>query len=87
MVFPGGYGTLDELFEALNLIVTDKIHHFPVLLVGSAYWSPLVAWLRASVVSGGMLTEPEVQLLHVVDDPKQVVEILTEAASAQGRLP
>ncbi len=86
VVFPGGYGTLDELFEALNLIVTDKIHHFPVVLVGAAYWRPLVDWLRGSVASGGMLTEPEIDLLHVVDDPRDVVAIVSEAARAQGRL-
>lgn len=87
VVFPGGYGTLDELFESLNLIVTDKIHHFPVVLVGRSYWSPLVDWLRTSAVGGGMLAEREVDLLQVVDEPRDVVAILHEAARAQGRLP
>ena len=86
VVFPGGYGTLDELFEALNLIVTDKIHQFPVVLVGTTYWSPLIAWLRGSVAAGGMLTEAEINDLHVVDEPSEVVEIVSEAARAQGRL-
>ena len=87
VVFPGGYGTLDELFEALNLIVTDKIHHFPVVLVGDAYWTPLVDWLRGSLVPSGMLSEAEVDLLDVVDEPRAIVAILEEAARAQGRMP
>ncbi len=87
VVFPGGYGTLDELFEALNLIVTDKIHHFPVILFDAAYWTPLVEWLRDSATARGMLTTAEVERLRVVDAPAEVVTIMSEAALAQGRLP
>ncbi len=87
VVFPGGYGTLDELFEALNLIVTDKIHHFPVILFDAAYWTPLVEWLGGSATARGMLTRAEVDRLRVVDAPREVVTIMSEAALAQGRLP
>ena len=69
VVFPGGYGTLDELFEAMNLIVTDKIHEFPVVLYDSDYWEPLIAWLRDSVVARGMINERELGLLRIVDSP------------------
>ena len=87
VVFPGGYGTLDELFEAMNLIVTDKIHNFPVVLFGADYWTPLVAWLRRTVATGGMLTEREIDLMRVVDSPEEVVSIMSAAARAQGRAP
>ncbi len=86
VVFPGGYGTLDELFESLNLIVTDKIHDFPVVLFGSRHWSPLVDWLRAAVAGAGMLTDREIDMLYVVDDPSEAVAIIAQAARAQGRL-
>jgi uncharacterized protein (TIGR00730 family) len=87
VVFPGGYGTLDELFEAMNLIVTEKIHEFPVVLYGSDYWSPLIAWLHAAVVDRGMLTERELARLRVVDSPADVLAIVDAAARAQGRAP
>jgi uncharacterized protein (TIGR00730 family) len=87
VVFPGGYGTLDELFEALNLIVTDKIHEFPVILYDSAQWEPLVDWLRDSVLSRGMIDERELALLRLVDSPDDVLAIVDAAAQAQGRAP
>ena len=87
VVFPGGYGTLDELFEAMNLIVTEKIHEFPVVLYGSDYWEPLIAWLREAVVGRGMLTERELGLLRIVDSPPEVLAIVDAAARAQGRAP
>ena len=87
VVFPGGYGTLDELFEAMNLIVTEKIHEFPVVLYGSDYWAPLIGWLREAVVARGMLTERELARLRVVDTPPEVLAIVDAAARAQGRAP
>ncbi|CAB4934622.1 unannotated protein [freshwater metagenome] len=86
VVFPGGYGTLDELFEALNLIITEKVHHFPVVLAGSAYWAGLVAWMRDQAVAQGMLTEREVGLLHICDDPHEIVRLAVDGARAQGRM-
>ena len=87
VVFPRGYGTLDELFEAMNLIVTEKIHEFPVVLYGSDYWAPLIGWLREAVVARGMLTERELARLRVVDTPPEVLAIVDAAARAQGRAP
>jgi uncharacterized protein (TIGR00730 family) len=87
VVFPGGYGTLDELFEALNLIITDKVHHFPVVLAGDHHWTGLVDWLRERAVAAGMLTAAEVDLLHLVEDEDEIVRLCVDGARAQGRLP
>jgi uncharacterized protein (TIGR00730 family) len=73
VVFPGGYGTTDELFEALTLIQTGKILHFPVVLFGIEYWSGLVAWLRDTVLAQGKIYDEDFALLHVTDDPDDVV--------------
>jgi uncharacterized protein (TIGR00730 family) len=87
VVFPGGFGTLDELFEALTLIQTGRIIHFPVLLLGSDYWGGLAGWLRDRVLAGGKISPPEVELLEITDDPTRVVEVISEAAKRQGLKP
>jgi uncharacterized protein (TIGR00730 family) len=79
VVFPGGFGTLDELFEALTLIQTRKIRGFPVVLVGHAYWDPLVDWLRERVLGDGKISAPDMDLLAVVDDAEDIVRIVSEA--------
>ena len=79
VVFPGGFGTLDELFEALTLIQTRKIRGFPVVLVGSAYWTPLLDWMRARVLGDGKISPPDLDLLALVDDADDVISIVTEA--------
>jgi uncharacterized protein (TIGR00730 family) len=79
VVFPGGFGTLDELFEALTLIQTRKIRGFPLVLVGHDYWDPLVAWLRDRVLAEGKISAPDMDLLAVVDDAEDVVRIVSEA--------
>jgi uncharacterized protein (TIGR00730 family) len=84
VVLPGGYGTLDELFEALTLIQTEKIHSFPVILVGTAYWSDLVRWLRERVAGEGKIDVGDADLLHVTDDLDDVVERVERAAADQG---
>src|SRR6266496_1528371 len=73
VVFPGGYGTLDELFEALTLIQTGKVHHFPVVLFGSSFWSGLADWLRQPVLAEGKIGPEDMELFHVSDDPAEVV--------------
>ncbi|MDP2712625.1 MAG: TIGR00730 family Rossman fold protein [Solirubrobacteraceae bacterium] len=84
VVLPGGYGTLDELFEALCLIQTEKVHSFPVILVGSAYWSGLVDWLRERVAGEHKIDAGDLDLLHLTDDLDLVVELVQRAAVQQG---
>jgi uncharacterized protein (TIGR00730 family) len=79
VILPGGYGTMDELFEALTLIQTGKIEHFPVVLVGTEYFGGFVDWMRAKLVAGGMIAAEDLDLFQVTDDPKRVVEIVRAA--------
>lgn len=79
VVLPGGYGTLDELFEAVTLVATGKITRFPIVLVGSAYWSGLLGWLKDTMLAEGKIGPDELALIQVVDDPDEVVKIITEA--------
>jgi len=79
VVFPGGFGTLDELFEALTLIQTRKIRGFPLVLVGSHYWEPLVDWLRSHVLGEAKISAADMDLLSIVDHADDVVRIVTEA--------
>jgi len=79
VVMPGGFGTMDELFEALTLVETSKITRFPIVLVGSAYWSGLLSWLKETVQVEGKISAPELDLLTIADDAAEVVEIITTA--------
>lgn len=79
VVFPGGFGTLDELFEALTLRQTEKIRHFPVVLVGSDYWSGMVAWLRERMLADGKISPEDVERIELTDDLDAVVEICRAA--------
>jgi uncharacterized protein (TIGR00730 family) len=83
VIMPGGYGTLDELMEALTLIQTGKIEHFPVVLVGSEFFGPFLAWIKATLVGEGMIAPEDVDLIQVTDDPKQVIEIVREFAKGR----
>jgi uncharacterized protein (TIGR00730 family) len=76
IIFPGGFGTLDELFEALTLIQTRKIHNFPVVLFGSAYWKGMLDWLRGPMLDEGKIVEEDFRRLHVTDSPAEIVEIV-----------
>jgi uncharacterized protein (TIGR00730 family) len=76
IIFPGGFGTLDELFEALTLIQTRKIHNFPVILFGSAYWQEMLDWLRGPMLAEGKIVEEDFRRLHVTDAPAEVVTII-----------
>ena len=84
VVLPGGFGTMDELFEAVTLVQTGKITKFPIVLVGSSYWSGLLAWLKDTMCAAGNVSPVDLELIHVVDDPAEVVRIITEAHSHQG---
>jgi uncharacterized protein (TIGR00730 family) len=76
VIFPGGFGTMDELFEALTLIQTGKIQDFPVVLFDSGYWDGLLAWLREIMLSEGKVAPEDVDLLMVADDPEEVREMI-----------
>ncbi len=84
VVLPGGFGTLDELFEAATLIQTRKIRHFPIVLLGTDYWTGLVTWLRERMLAGGKISPRDVELLDVTDDLDHVVARVRDAVQAQG---
>jgi uncharacterized protein (TIGR00730 family) len=79
IVFPGGYGTLDELFEALTLIQTGKVKHFPVILFGGDYWSGLVDWLTRTVAGERKINPTDLLLFRITDDPAEAARIVIEA--------
>ncbi|MEV6278173.1 TIGR00730 family Rossman fold protein [Nocardia sp. NPDC051832] len=81
---PGGFGTLDELFEALTLVQTRKITRFPIILFGTKYWAGLVDWLRDSLAASGKVGPGDLDLLHVTDSVEDVVAIITSNAAAGG---
>lgn len=76
VILPGGFGSLDELFEALTLMQTQRIKSFPLFLVGTKFWGPLVEWLQTTVVERGLLSTEELELFRVVDDPDELVEAI-----------
>lgn len=77
VVMPGGFGTFDEVFEALTLVQTHKVRSFPIVLFGSRFWAPLQEWLRGEVLADGYLGEADLGLLQVTDDPQQAVALVT----------
>jgi uncharacterized protein (TIGR00730 family) len=87
VVMPGGFGTLDELFEALVLIQTGKIRHFPVVLVGTEFWSGLIAWVRERLLADGLISPLDPELVHVTDDPDEVLALVGAGATLQGMSP
>jgi uncharacterized protein (TIGR00730 family) len=76
IVLPGGFGTLDEFFEAVTLIQTMKIHPFPVILIGSKYWQGLLDWIHATVLEEGMISKKDLAIFSVTDDPLEAVRIV-----------
>ena len=84
VVLPGGFGTMDELFEALTLVATGKITKFPIVLVGREYWSGLLSWLKETMLLRGNIGPAEFSLISVVDDPEEVVAIIREAHDGSG---
>jgi uncharacterized protein (TIGR00730 family) len=84
VVLPGGFGTMDELFEAVTLVETGKITRFPIVLVGSSYWGGLITWLREKVLAERKISAGDLDLLRIVDDPAEVVRFIIEAHSHVG---
>ena len=82
VVLPGGFGTLDELFEALTLVQTSKVTRFPVVLMGRDYWSGLLTWLWSTMATTGRISVRDLDLVHVPDDPQEAVNIIVSANTA-----
>ncbi|MBI4844184.1 MAG: TIGR00730 family Rossman fold protein [Nitrospirae bacterium] len=78
VIFPGGFGTLDELFESLTLVQTNKISPFPIILFGTEYWSGLVDWLKTTLISNGTIELQDLGLISIVDNTDDVCRILRE---------
>jgi uncharacterized protein (TIGR00730 family) len=76
IIFPGGFGTLDELFEAVTLIQTHRIKPFPVILVGTAYWTGLVEWIKANLLKEKMISPDDIDIIQVMDDPDAIVKAI-----------
>jgi uncharacterized protein (TIGR00730 family) len=87
VVLPGGFGTLDELFESVTLVATGKITRFPIVLVGSSYWAGLLSWMRERVQAEGNIYPGEMELLQVADTPEEVLEIITKSHAQGGIAP
>jgi uncharacterized protein (TIGR00730 family) len=79
ILFPGGFGTLDELFESLTLIQTDKVREFPVLLIGTDYWHGLLDWIAERPLATGKISPEDVNLLHVTDDVAEAVDLIRDS--------
>jgi uncharacterized protein (TIGR00730 family) len=86
VILPGGFGTLDELFEALTLVQTRKVTRFPVILFGTAYWSGLVDWIRDTMAPAGTVSAADLDLVHVTDDIDEVIQVI-QAADAERERP
>ena len=78
VIFPGGFGTMDELFEALTLIQTNKIRSFPVVLVGREYWQGLIDWMKKSALTMGNISPQDLDLMHIVEEPEEVCAIINK---------
>jgi uncharacterized protein (TIGR00730 family) len=82
IIFPGGFGTMDELFEALTLIQTHKVSHFPVILYDSKYWGGLVQWMRETMLPAGNISPQDLDLLYISDDPEEICKLVSAAYRA-----
>lgn len=82
VVLPGGFGTLDELFEAITLVQTEKVTSFPIVLVGTEFWGPLLDWIKGTLAAEGMISEKDVNLLHLTDSAEEAVELVTQGKDA-----
>lgn len=84
IIFPGGFGTLDELFEALTLIQTRKIRNFPVVLFDSHFWQGMLQWLTSAMIKAGTINEEDLSLLHITDSPRDAVDFIIRSQGAIG---
>jgi uncharacterized protein (TIGR00730 family) len=82
VVLPGGFGTLDELFEAITLVQTKKVTRFPVILMGVDYWSGLIDWIRTTLLADGKVSDTDLDLIQITDDVEEAVQIIVEADAA-----
>jgi len=80
IVLPGGFGTLDELFEAVTLVQTRKVTRFPIVLMGTSYWGGLLDWLRQTAAAAGTISPVDIDLLHLTDDVDEAVRLVHDAA-------
>lgn len=78
IVFPGGYGTLDEFFEAITLIQTERMERFPVVLAGSDYWTGLIDWIKSTMLKENAIDEADLDLFKVIDDPEEIVGLVND---------
>jgi uncharacterized protein (TIGR00730 family) len=83
VIFPGGFGTMDELFEALTLIQTGKVHNFPVVLFDTKYWQGLLAWMRTTMAPEGKISAADIDLLFVTDSPEEATEYIVRCLSEE----
>jgi uncharacterized protein (TIGR00730 family) len=86
IIFPGGFGTLDELFESLTLIQTRKIRNFPVVLFGKDYWGGMMEWVKGPMLSEGKISDEDMRRLHLTDSPAEVVEIVVKSQDSLRKL-
>jgi uncharacterized protein (TIGR00730 family) len=84
VTLPGGFGTMDELFEALTLVQTRKVTSFPVVLMGTEFWGGLLDWIKSTLVGTGKISPADVDLIHVTDDVDEAVRIITETDQSRG---
>ncbi|GAA0987841.1 TIGR00730 family Rossman fold protein [Acrocarpospora macrocephala] len=84
ITLPGGFGTLDELFEALTLVQTRKVTSFPVVLMGTRFWGPMIDWIKGTLLADGKISPPDVDLIRCVDDVAEAVQIIVGADQERG---
>ena len=85
VIFPGGYGTLDELFEALTLVQTGKVDHFPIVLFGTEYWGGMLRWLKETMLAEGKISEDDLELFSMTDDVEEACRTISEARARRLR--
>ncbi|HEX5708405.1 MAG TPA: TIGR00730 family Rossman fold protein [Pyrinomonadaceae bacterium] len=86
IIFPGGFGTLDELFESLTLIQTKKIRNFPVVMFGKAYWGGMMDWIRDVMLADGKISRDDLRLLHLTDSPEEIVRVVVDSQDSLRKL-